>query len=658
MIKVVNLYKSFNVNGKEIGILNNINFSLPDHGMYFIYGNSGCGKSTLLNILEGILSPTKGKVYVNNVDLYSLKEKEKNAYYQSFYGILFQNFNLFEDLTIKENLEIALKVKGIKNDKIMGDLLKKYKLFKQKDQLVFTLSGGEKQRVALIRSLINNPSIIFADEPTGALDIENSYLLMEQLKELSKEKLVIIVSHNNKLVNEYNDGILYLENGNLLFESKENETKKVEIKNLKTISFISLFFKKEIKKERKQIIYSFISLIIGFLFIFFSNGFIDGYSNNKSNFYSSYVDSNIFSINKYEYKEINSSKLNLIKKIRPKEDFLNTYFSFLDSYEICDDLSYFVSGKVLINGEEKSDVEYGFYYENSSDNKIIVNDKLKSEFKIGSIYNFEFKKNLKTYSIKSDDYFYDDFSYNSPFIISQSINELSFASSKKLYLPYLYFFDCIKDYELVNLSNEEGKVINVYEAICNANDYDEITSYSRLLIVNNNEVDNLISIIQKNEEIDNPILKINTSCFTKVNSFIEIMDSLSLGFYFFIGIILISNCFLISFLIYSSINKSKRDIAIFKILGLRNDDLNNLYLSKNLFIVIISILVGFLMYLLTKSLLNNFLSSFFVINNMIGFNLRNILFILLISLLFFIFSIYFPLNNLKKVDIAKELKEE
>ena len=252
--------------------------------MFFIFGKSGCGKSTLLNIFQGLMKPSKGEILYKGKNVSKFNKKELNNYLKNEIGIIFQSFNLINDMTALENLELAAKVKNISDKKIIDDYLVKYKIDHVKNKKVAVLSGGEKQRICLIRALLNNPKVIFADEPTGNLDEENSYLLMNELQELSKSRLIIVVSHNKKIVNEFNDGYLDLTNGKQLFikEIKEENTLDNinEVNKKKKSSFLSFMLNHNLKKDLAKNIIGIFSLVFSICVCFVSMGFNNGVQNN------------------------------------------------------------------------------------------------------------------------------------------------------------------------------------------------------------------------------------------------------------------------------------------------------------------------------------------------------------------------------------------
>lgn len=188
MFEVRNLSKSFPIDGsRESVVLHEVSFTLPDKGFYFVIGKSGCGKSTLLNLLMGLMKPDEGSIFFEGKDVSKFNNAELSDYLKDDIGIIFQSYNLLNGYTVKENLKIASSIKGVDEKEKINTLLLRYGLYDKEDFLVDKLSGGEKQRLALIRALISSPKILFCDEPTGALDKANSLLLMEELRTLSKK---------------------------------------------------------------------------------------------------------------------------------------------------------------------------------------------------------------------------------------------------------------------------------------------------------------------------------------------------------------------------------------------------------------------------------------------------------------------------------------
>lgn len=217
MIELKNISKRFSVEKKSFYVLKDVSFTLPNHGFIVIEGASGSGKSTLLKILAGLLLPTSGKYFYRGSSLYNNKYLLPNFRNREV-GMLFQNYQLVRSLTPLENVAFPLLIRRatLKDAKEQASLLfKRFHLEHKMHCSLDTLSGGEKQRIAFLRALIVNPSFLLCDEPTGALDEENARLLLEALKEISKEKLVVVVTHNPMVSKRYGDQRFLLKEGAL-----------------------------------------------------------------------------------------------------------------------------------------------------------------------------------------------------------------------------------------------------------------------------------------------------------------------------------------------------------------------------------------------------------------------------------------------------------
>ncbi len=220
MIKVENLTKIYDRNATPA--LDGVNFCLPDNGFVFIVGKSGSGKSTLLNILGGLDNVTSGDVIADGNRLSKLKESEFDDYRNSYVGFIFQDFCLIESLTVKENIKLALDLQSVTDDEKILKIIKRVDLEGFEDRVVKKLSGGQKQRVAIARALIKEPKLILADESTGNLDSKTSSQILDLLKELSKESLVLIVSHNTADAYKYADRIIEISDGKILQDTENS----------------------------------------------------------------------------------------------------------------------------------------------------------------------------------------------------------------------------------------------------------------------------------------------------------------------------------------------------------------------------------------------------------------------------------------------------
>ena len=207
MIRTENLTRIFRTEEVETIALNGVNIEVEDGEFIAIMGPSGCGKSTLLNILGLLDSPTEGKYWLNNEEVGHLKERERTAYRKGRIGFVFQNFNLIDELTVEENVDLQLKYLGVgkaeRKERVL-EILRKVKLSHRAKHYPHQLSGGQQQRVAIARAVVGKPSIILADEPTG------------NLTELNKEGTTIVMVTHSKHDATYASRIINLFDGQVV----------------------------------------------------------------------------------------------------------------------------------------------------------------------------------------------------------------------------------------------------------------------------------------------------------------------------------------------------------------------------------------------------------------------------------------------------------
>ena len=214
-MKIRNLCKTYDIkNGEKVHALKCVSFDLPSTGMVAILGKSGSGKSTLLNILSGLDSCDSGDVEAFGKNMKDFSRAELDNYRNSCISFVFQEYHLIPELNVGENIALALQLQGEENaEENVKLVLNQVELSGYENRKISELSGGQKQRVAIARALIKNPKIIFADEPTGALDSQTGESILQILKSISKEKLVILVTHDREFAERYGDRIIELADG-------------------------------------------------------------------------------------------------------------------------------------------------------------------------------------------------------------------------------------------------------------------------------------------------------------------------------------------------------------------------------------------------------------------------------------------------------------
>ena len=230
MLELRNIVKKYNTGGSEVEVLKSVNIHFRENEFVSILGASGSGKTTLLNIIGGLDKYTSGDMALMGRSTKEFKDRDWDSYRNGTIGFVFQSYNLISHLSVIENVKLALSISGHSNaendekaKKVLEDVGLVEHLYKKPNQL----SGGQMQRVAIARALVTDPKIILADEPTGALDSKTSVQIMELIKEISKTKLVIMVTHNPELAKEYSDRIVRVKDGEIQEDTNPYVAKEV-----------------------------------------------------------------------------------------------------------------------------------------------------------------------------------------------------------------------------------------------------------------------------------------------------------------------------------------------------------------------------------------------------------------------------------------------
>lgn len=199
MIIIRGLSKSYNAGRRPI--IDNLDLDIDKGEIVILMGRSGCGKTTLLNLIAGLDRPDKGSITVDGTRIDTMSEDQLARFRLGHIGFVFQDYNLISQLTIRQNVELPLRLAGIKDDKAARNLLKIFDIEDIADQEANTVSGGEAQRAAIARAMANNPKVLLADEPTGNLDAENEKVVMRYFKKIREEfdTTIVVATHNKDL---------------------------------------------------------------------------------------------------------------------------------------------------------------------------------------------------------------------------------------------------------------------------------------------------------------------------------------------------------------------------------------------------------------------------------------------------------------------------
>lgn len=702
MLKLENINKSYN---NEL-ILKNINLYFENTGFISILGPSGSGKTTLLNIISGLIKPDSGTIQYNNLLLNKFNRKSWDSFRTYNLSYIFQDYKLLEDITVIDNIKIVTN-----NNNKIKQLLAKLEINKIQKQKVNKLSGGEKQRVAIARALVNDPDILLADEPTGALDTINSVKIMNILKEISKNKLVIIVTHNIELAKKYSDKIIYIKDGTTEHNDyiKEFTDIKTTIlkKNKSSIKSIIKLALNGLKSKKKRTILTSLASSIGIitmaLVLLISNGFNKDLKNYEETTLSKIP---ITISNGIYEKKSNSEKLkdNQIN-IKKKDEYLhennidNNYLNYINKlnnnyyisykYDInlplltnkykYIDISYFNMIPYKDNDyiKENYNIIYGRNINNYNevllaiDENNMVEEDLLMTFGINTDIEYNKLINTKIKIIPNDIYYKEENNY---FIVNNDLQyqysngiELTIVGIVKEKEPIKNISTILYNKELIDkylTINENSKIVKKYlntdNVIIPSNTTkDKILSYLgyktipyEIEIYANNIYDkeNLIKYLDNYNKEEDKIIYID---ITKdmLELLKNIINIITIVLVVFSLISLIVSSIMISIITNMRVLERTKDIGILRSIGKSRKTISRLFNIENILIGIISSIISSLIVYILVNPINILLNKLLDMGNILEYNYKYMLILSLLNITITMLSGYIPSKKASKKEI-------
>lgn len=467
MLTIKNIYKSYGLKDSKYSVLKDINLSFRPNEFVAILGPSGSGKTTLLNILGGLDQYDSGDLIINGKSTKKFKDKDWDSYRNKSVGFIFQSYNLISHISILNNVEMCLTLRNTSKSVARKKAIEALERVGLKDHIhkkPNQLSGGQMQRVAIARALVNNPDIILADEPTGALDSKTSTQIMELIKDISKDKLVIMVTHNESLADIYASRIIKLSDGVIISDSKPYETKEetdlytLPKTKMSLLTALGLSLNNIKTKKGRTLLTSFAASIgiIGIsLVLALSNGFqiqIDDFEKNTLTQMPIYITPEATDLKSEMALELGNGEDeypsdNIIKKYQytvanaHKNKITNDYINYINS----------------INNDYLNGIGYGY---NANMNVIIKNDTI--DYFNNNYIETSFSANGTSDIIKEN---YDLLSGRYPKNSNEAL--LIVDTYNRLY-PYLY-----KDLGLKENSTFEDVIGKELQVVSNNDFYEE-----------------------------------------------------------------------------------------------------------------------------------------------------------------------------------------
>ncbi|MDD2376911.1 MAG: ATP-binding cassette domain-containing protein [Clostridia bacterium] len=617
MLKVDIKSKIYKMKNENFKALDNVKFEVENTGIVCILGPSGSGKTTLMNIIGALDSDFDGDVAINNKSIKEFKSKDLDSYRKNTIGFIFQQFYLINKFSAYDNVNVALNLSNVKDkkNKVMN-LLKQVEMDKFSKRKVNILSGGQKQRIAIARALANDPDIILADEPTGALDSKISTEIMELLKELSKTKLILIITHSQELTDKYADTIIKMEDGkvinieNVKEKSEDIENIKAETNSKSGMSFFTAFkySLKNLTSRKARVISTSIGMSIGIIGI----GLALALSNGTMNMAKSQVEG-IMPVNMVTATVKSQGDNRPVKAMMTGDD--SKMFKFSDLEDI---------KKLNSNISHYWSVPTNVYKEFFSEFSISKNDAESEAVESTSFYTtngFEPYENIKgnlTLGRASEN--------KDELVISLNTAEYLIAGDKSLKIDDLLNRDIYAKFgpmQSYGKEDENNKIlsfkivgitsINTMGYSMYQNSMDTLNLYETIFDEKKEDMKFIETYIYLNKdlntsEIKNIISDINTkqdkfefkgaadSTLSSVETVLNVVRNVLIGFS---SISVIVAILMIGIVIYISVIERISEIGILRAIGARRKDIRNIFLSES---VIIGLLSGILGVLVTSGL--------------------------------------------------------
>lgn len=625
-LELKNIVKKYN-NEKE-KILDDVNITFSKGEFVSILGESGSGKSTLMNIIGGLDLNYSGNVMYNNK---KLEKSNVDDYRKNKIGFIFQSFNLFSHLTAFENVKLVQEINSNSDSDKIIDLFKKLNIEDIMDKKPNQLSGGQKQRVAIARALINDPEIILADEPTGALDNKNTSNIINILKDISKEgKIVIIVTHseevakNSSRIIKINDGKVLIDKTNYVTDITYNENKLTKKRKISIFSLLKIAFR-NLKKNIKRNLLIILGTSIGIFsisFMLFLNSGIKKYINDQlvnsenANVIEVKKSNDILKEEKFENEDIeNISNINHVNKV-----YKNTSISGLSSINYLDKKYELMSLSTYTNINKK-ELKYGNI---CKDNEIVI-----SEYLAKSMIN----------NIKS--------------LIGKEVTLYLLENSKPLIMEKKVIISGI----IKNTNNEF--IDNMNFAYIPYNSLEKMYSDNNIKLNPTNlsiKIDNIKNSdsVKKRLDFYNYSHSNMSKMIDSITKYIDIITFILIGIS---GVSLIVSSIMIFIIMYINVIERTKEIGILKSLGCKETNIKLIFVLESFLIGLFSGIYGCLASSIITKIINSYTLSKYK-SLFIDINLKYVFITILISIFISVVSGLKPSIKASKLDPVESLRYE
>ena len=671
----------------EKDLFSHASFHFPTRGFFTILGPSGCGKSTFLHLLSGLLSPKEGRVLYRGKPLSRFKEKEKTAFHAKETAFLFQHYELIEPCSALDNVSLPLRLAGEKKKKAEEkalSLLQEFGLEEKARQKAGTLSGGEKQRVALCRALASSPSIVFADEPTGALDSLSATKVMEALSKESKTRLIIMVSHNEGLAERYSDALIRFEKGEILFPAILADgilTERKERMNRPSPSWRIPFLFRHLEEGRWKASLSFLSGFIGIGACLLSASFALGSPVALEAAERESLGFAFAELRKRETVEVQDSPVHLVKESRPSEDEASAFIKGEVGISLERDLRYFFPERNVVSfrGTTQESVRFapvldpslswlgpsllleGSTFEASSFSSCFANESFFEErgLSVGDVIqvpiSFSFPYQAK------EDLVQETVSFR----LEGKVKDFAFFGEPTLYYSYRGLENYLRNVPLPHIQETYGNVLSIPLLLSEQESASFLGESSWLFAEGKDAAERLWEMMEDLSRNGEGFV-LSSPTYLSGKSFSMLAEGFDAALVLFSLLIALTLSFVLAISSASSFAEHKKECAILRVLGASEKDVSSLFLDEGMLTTFLSAIAALSSFPFLSRSLNTLFQARFGIPSLLSLPFPSFLGIpyflpllfLAAPLILAFVSVRIPLSYARKAPFVEELRDE
>jgi|GEM_PF-125531 len=706
-LQVKSVSKTYKNGTREFKALDKIDLAFSSKGLVVILGRSGSGKSTLLNMLGGIDLPTSGELFYRGGSTKKWREKSWTEYRKKAVSTVFQHYNLFPFLDGLSNVMLPLLICGEKNvvaKRRAEELFVLFDLVDLQKRSVATISGGEAQRLAIMRSVIKNPQIILADEPTGALDGKNAEIIMRLFKELSKDHLVVVVSHNRDLAEQYADRVIEMKEGRVVrdtcteFAGERVTAISIPQKEVKNPAgdWAVLFSKEHFRSRKRRNAIGILAAMVGFAASLITFGFYIGSTKAVNKATSRYFDYETATLSKERVQSMDDSPLQLTQTIRPSRAEAEQFSNYIDGLRVELDFSSLLTPfpDATFEGQTIAEFEYlpidGFPLDErqkemiieghdvsvDSLDEIVINRQLANELCASFSFQDIIGQKLHLSISLSYDYYTgvenplivtDYFQFEKEVTIAAIVDEFSFLNTPKAFYSHRAAKRFLKEALLPNLSIFLSAEMSWYHRLQSVKGNDPLSAYGfRLFLNNETQVNELYALSKKIQTESLETYLISSESFLIKDTLFTMNEAISVGLVFFIAIAWVGSVFIIGMIDFSSFVEKKKEVAILYSLGASRTAIRNIFIYESLGIGFLSVICALPLSGLLAYVINQMSEKYLGLSSVVEIPFLSILgipFLLEIGLLVLAFltsygATMIPLALFDKISLVDELRDE